>query len=401
MLKSFFKKSIIVPLLVIFVLAAFVLGFFVGQVAVPSVQKIQTVINPEQGKPETVDFSLFWDAWRLVEKKHVNRQTLDTQGMLFGAISGMVKGTKDPYTVFMDPQESRKFLEGMSGEFEGIGAEIGIRDDVLTVITPLEGTPAQKAGLKPGDKILKIDETLTVDLSVDEAVMLIRGPKDSNVVLTVSRDGWDAVQEITITRATIKIPVLEVTWHKKIAQIRLYEFTQNSAEEFDQAAQEILNRQGQGIVLDLRNNPGGYLDLAVEIGSWFLPRGQVVAIEDFGNDKTQKYFSQGPNTFDNMPLIVLINQGSASASEILAGALRDNRQIKIVGEKSFGKGTVQTLDNLAGGSSLKITVARWLTPTGQSIQDAGLEPDYLVELTEEDINANRDPQLEKALEILR
>lgn len=401
MFRSLIKKAIIIPLLILIVVASFILGFFIGQTTVPSVQKIKTVINPDQGKPATIDFSLFWDTWHLIEEKHVSRQELDTQSMLYGAIAGMVKGIEDPYTVFMDPNESQKFLEGMSGEFEGIGAEIGIRDDVLTVIAPLEGTPAKQAGLKSGDKILKIDKTLTVDLSVDEAVMLIRGPKGTDVVLTISRNGLDQTKEIKITRGTIKIPVLKLVYHDEIAQIKLYEFTQNSALEFAKAAQEILLKDSQGIILDLRNNPGGYLDLAVDIAGWFLPQGQVVAIEDFGNDKSSKYYSPGPTSFIDMPVVVLINQGSASASEILAGALRDNREIKLVGEKSFGKGSVQELDSLSGGSSLKLTIARWLTPAGRSIQDAGLEPDYVVEITEEDIKANHDPQLNKALELLR
>lgn len=399
--SAFLKKSIIIPLLVLIVISTFVLGFFIGQTTVPSIQKIRAVINAEQGKPETVDFSLFWDAWHLLEEKHVGRQNLDTQDMLYGAIAGMVKGLGDPYTAFMNPQESQEFLEGMSGEFEGIGAEIGIRDNTLTVIAPLEGSPAQRAGLRPGDKILKIDDTLTTDLSVEEAVTLIRGPKASPVVLTISRDGLDKAQEIEIIRETIKIPVLDLKFHNNIVQIKLYEFTQNSANEFEKTAQQVLDKKSQAIILDLRNNPGGYLDLAVEIAGWFLNKGEVVAIEDFGDAKTEKYYSQGPALLTKMPVVVLINQGSASASEILAGALRDNRQVLLVGEKSFGKGSVQELDNLAGGSSLKVTVARWLTPSGKSIQDFGLEPDYLVPLTEEDSAAGRDPQLDKALELLR
>ena len=402
MLKSFLKKSIIIPLLVAIVLGSFTLGFFTGQTTVPSVQKIKSVINQDEGKPNAVDFSLFWDAWHLVEEKYVGRQDLDTQKMLYGAIAGMVKGVGDPYTVFMDPEENRQFMEGMTGEFEGIGAELGMRDNILTVIAPLEGTPAQKAGLKPGDKIVKINDKLTTDLSVDEAVVLIRGPKDTEVSLTVMRDEWSDAREIKIIRGTIKIPVIDFKMVDNIAQIKLYEFNQNSADEFDKVAQKIVGQRNvKGIVLDMRNNPGGYLDLSVDIAGWLLPSGQVVAIEDYGNGKKDQYRTSGNGSLKNIPLVVLINQGSASAAEILAGALRDNRQILLVGEKSFGKGSVQQLQDLLDGSSLKVTVAKWLTPSGKSIQDQGLEPDIKVEMTEQDAQAGRDPQMDKAMEVVK
>jgi len=404
MLRSLIKKSVIIPLLIAIVLGSFVLGFFTGQTTVSSVQKIKSAINLDRGQPTAVDFSLFWDAWRLVEDKYVGRQDLDPQKMLYGAIAGMVRGVGDPYTVFMDPEENQQFMEGMIGEFEGIGAELGMRDNILTVIAPLEGTPAQKAGLKPGDKIVKINDKLTTDLSVDEAVVLIRGPKDTEVSLTVMRDEWPDAREIKIIRGTIKIPVIDFKIVDNIAQIRLYEFNQNSADEFAKVAQKIISQRDnkiKGIVLDMRNNPGGYLDLSVNIAGWFLPAGRMVAIEDYGNGKKDQYRSPGPGSLKNIPLVVLINQGSASAAEILAGALRDNRQILLVGEKSFGKGSVQQLQDLLGGSSLKVTVAKWLTPSGKSIQDQGLEPDIKVEMTEQDAQAGRDPQMDKAMEVVK
>jgi len=289
----------------------------------------------------------------------------------------------------------------MSGSFDGIGAEVGIRKEVLTIISPLEGNPAQKAGLKPGDKILKIDDILTGDLNLDEAVSLIRGERGVEVTLLIFREEWKEAKEIKIIRDEIKIPIIK--WEildDNIAHIQFYHFTENSASEFRRTINEILLLQPNGIILDLRNNPGGYLETAVDIASWFLSKGEVVIIEDFGNGKRNEFISKGYKKLEDMPTIVLINEGSASASEILAGALRDIKEIKIVGQKSFGKGSIQQLEKLKGGSSVKITVAKWLTPSGLSISEEGIAPDEEVEITMEDIDEMRDPQLDKALEML-
>jgi len=326
--------------------------------------------------------------------------------MVYGAISGMIKSLGDPYTIFMTPQENKNFSQSLQGNFEGIGAEIGLRNDVITVVSPLENSPAKKAGLKAGDKILKIDDKITTDLTVDEAVSLIRGQKGTKVRLTIARDGWSVAQEIEITRDIINIPITKFEMKqidsKPIAYLALYEFTGNSVSEFANSAQKILTSGAKGIILDLRDNPGGYLDSAVGIASWFLPDGQLVVTEDYGNGKKLEHFSEGINKIGSYPLVILINQGSASASEILAGALRDNiKTVKLVGEKSFGKGSVQELEDMRGGTSIKITVAKWLTPSGHSIMDEGIEPDVKVEFTKDDIDNNRDPQLDKALEMLK
>jgi len=384
------------------------LGFFLGVVLISIVfgtgffiGKLQ-VICPVC-KPEEVDFSLFWETWNVLKEKFYQPEKFDTQKMTEGAISGMVKSLGDPYTSFFNPQETKEFFEEAKGTFEGIGIEIDKKKEELVVIAPLEGTPAERAGIRAGDKILKIDDKETVDLSLEEAVKLIRGPKGTEVKLTISRGDWKEPKEFKISRALIKIPSLK--WELKeddIVYLKLYQFFDRTGDDFRKSAIEILNSPAKKIILDLRNNPGGYLEVAREISGWFLKRGDVVVIEDFGPGKEKnEYKADGNEKFLDYPIVVLINQGSASASEILAGALRDNRNVLLIGEKSFGKGSIQELEELRGGSSLKITIANWLTPKGQLITDKGLEPDIKVEMSEEDYEQDRDPQLEKALEVIK
>lgn len=400
------KKGIFYSfLIIILVSGGFAGGYWYGGESRPSIEKVTGVQNLQQDQSASVDFSLFWDAWAKIQEKFVNRGKLDYQKMVYGAISGMLSALDDPYTVFMTPKENKDFSQSLQGNFEGIGAEIGIRKNILTIIAPLESTPAKRAGLLAGDKILKINDKTTMGLSVEEAVSLIRGPKGTEVRLTITRDSWDQAKEIKIVRDVINIPIAKLEMKeadgKAIAYLALYHFTENSVVEFEKAAQQILISRAQGIILDVRNNPGGYLESAAGIASWFLPKGKIVVTEDFGNSKKNEHVSEGINKLSSYPLVVLINQGSASASEILAGALRDHQGVKLVGEKSFGKGSVQQVEQLAGGTSLKITVAKWLTPLGHSIMEEGLEPDVKVELTKEDIENSRDPQLDKALEMLK
>ena len=354
-----------------------------------------------------MDFSLFWEAYHVLDEKFFEPEKFDPQKMIYGAISGMVKSLEDPYTVFMPPQDTKTFMEDVSGVFEGVGMEIDIRKGQLLVIAPLEGTPAQKAGLRAGDKILKVDDTYTRDITIDEAVNLIRGPKGTEVVLTILRGDWDKAKEIKIIREAIEIPSLR--WELKeeegtipIAYLKLYHFSEKASADFRKAALEILDTRAEKIILDLRNNPGGYLGVAQDIAGWFLEKGQIVVIEDFGENKEKKeYKAKGNAMFANYPVVILINQGSASGSEILAGALRDNRGVKIVGETSFGKGSVQELEKLKDNASLKITVAKWLTPKGDLITDKGLKPDVEIEISDEDYDEERDPQLNKAIEIIK
>lgn len=405
------NKDIFIFLMIVAILASFVAGGFVFNKEL--IDRNQELVEKNEGlilevnklrelEEEYIDFSLFWQAWKTIEEKFIGQ--IDHQEMVYGAIKGMVESLGDPYTVFFDPEEAKIFEEDVTGSFEGIGVEIGIRDDQLTIIAPLEGTPGQKAGLKSGDKIMEIDGNSTADLTTDQAVKLIRGSKGTEVALIIYREEWQETKEIRIIRDTIKIPSLK--WELKdndIAYLRIYQFSLKTDDDFRETAWQILNSPAEKIILDLRDNPGGYLEVAVDIAGWFLERGQVVVIEDFGEDEQEEdkvHKSTGPEKFLDYPIVILINQGSASGSEILAGALRDNRGIKLIGEKSFGKGTVQELTEL-GEASLKITIAKWLTPNGEVITDKGLEPDIKVELTEEDYQQEKDPQLDKAIEILK
>src|SRR3989344_1975761 len=320
-----------------------------------------------------------------------------------GNISGLVDSLNDPYSVFFTPEEAKSFEDEIAGNFSGVGMEVGIKDKVLTVIAPLKNTPAYRANIKPGDKILKIDEVVTSCLGIEEEIKLMRGEKDTTVVLVIAREGNKEPIEIKIVRAIIEIPTLDTEFRKdSIFVIRLYSFSANSANLFRDAIKSFVESGTDKLLLDLRGNPGGYLEAAVDITSWFLPGGKVVVTEDYGSDKNPEIFrSRGYDVFnDKLKFVVLIDGGSASASEIVAGALQDHKRAKLVGEKSFGKGSVQEAIKITPDTLLKITVAKWLTPNGNLIEQKGLTPDYLVEFTKKDLESKKDPQLEKAVELL-
>ena len=391
------KTKIIIAFLVVIV---FLFGIYVG--------RISTDVNYNLPFNENLpvsrdDFSIFWDVWRFIETNYAERENLNKQAMIYGAASGLIKSLKDPYSVFLEPEDSRRFQEDVSGKFEGIGAEIGIRDEILTVIAPLKNTPAEKAGLKAGDKIIKIGDTITMDLTIDEAVNLIRGPGGTEIILTIISDGTIDSKEMPIIRGTINIPITDLEYitenNLKIAHLSLYHFTATASQEFGNKANEIIKNGTDAIILDLRNNPGGFLEVANELTSYFLEKDAVIAIEDFGNKK-QEYKSLGINILGNLPMVILINQGSASASEIMAGALRDNKNIKLIGETTFGKGSVQELQEFSKGASVKLTIAKWLTPKGISINEEGLKPDFEVKPAEKDLKNDKDAQLDKAIKIL-
>lgn len=388
------NKKIVYPIVIVLAVAAVLsLGIWIGAAK----------FSYHVAQPGTVDFSLFWDAYGKLQQNFIDPSKITNQNILYGAIAGMTKELGDPYTDFFNPTQAARFQQDLSGSFEGIGVEIGIKNDLLTVVAPLKGTPGQKAGLKSGDIIVKIDGKDSTSLTTEEAVTLIRGPKETTVTLTIAREGWLAPKDIKIIRDTIIVPSVE--WSLKdndVAYIQISQFDDVLNPNFEKIALQIMQSPAKKIVLDLRDNPGGYLSVAQDIAGWFLPNGQTVTIEDFGKGREKETYKAGGNSvFANYPIVVLINEGSASASEILAGALRDNRNVKLIGMKSFGKGSVQEVINLRDGSFLKVTIAHWLTPKGSFISEVGLAPDIKVEFSEEDFKQGKDPQLAKALEIIQ
>ena len=406
-------------LALVLILGVFGAGLYFGA-NLPREGRVLNVLHQEPNipPPKEIDFAPFWQAWNELEDKYVDIEGVERQKMVYGAISGLFKSMGDPYTVFFPPKENKAFQTEIKGEFEGVGMEIGIRKGILTVIAPLKGTPAERAGIKSGDKILKIGDEASAELSVEEAVSLIRGPHGTKVKLTILRNGEDETKTIEVERAVIKIPVIDTESRKTVAKvdgqpgketdlgdifvIRLYNFSEDSVLRFRQALREMVLGGQKKLILDLRNNPGGFLEAAVDIASWFLPQGEVVVIEDFGKKAEKRYHrSRGYDIFENLPMVILVNQGSASASEIVAGAMRDHGIAKLVGEKTFGKGSVQEFLPLTPDTSIKITVAKWLTPKGDQISEKGLTPDVEVKIEKKDIEAKRDPQMERAVEILK
>ena len=379
-------------------------GFIVGKSSIAGqatlgIREFTDISKIFSKKPS---LSLLEEGINIIDAKYADRDDINKDDLFYGAMSGMLKALNDPYSVFLEPQDTKIFQEDVGGIFEGIGAEIGIRDETLTVISPLKDNPAEKAGVKAGDKILYVDGEDTAGISLDKAVQIIRGKKGSTVVLTISREGLEDNLEISVVRDTIKIPNIE--WNKEgddIAYIAFSHFTETAAADFENVAHEILQSDSKRIILDLRNNPGGFLEIAVDIAGWFMEPEEIVLIEERRRESnTKSYKTSGSAALSDFPLVVLINEGSASAAEILAGALRDNRGISLIGGTTFGKGSVQELVNLSDGSSIKITIAKWLTPNGTSIEDNGLAPDIVVEMTQEIFDTDGDVQLQRAIEVV-
>jgi len=391
MKKRISKNLIIIGLILTACISGVGIGFYLGSDS--------TARNYDR-LSEKISLSALLDVLNILEQKYVG--DLDYQELLYGSIRGLVKGVGDDYTVYFDPEQAEMFKEDISGSFEGVGMEIGIRDGQLTVIAPIEGTPAFKAGILAGDKILKIEDTLTADLTVEEAARMIRGKKGTPVKLTIYREEWNEPKEIEIIRDVIVIPWVKLEFvDENIAHLTIAQFTENVSSQCEQVAQEIIDSGTDKIILDLRNNPGGLLDKAQEIAGWFLEKGDVVLYERLSDGSEIEYRAKGNEKFTNHKLVVLINQGTASAAEILAAALKENRKdVKLIGEKSFGKGSVQEAVDFREGL-VKVTVAYWLTPKKKMIEKFGLEPDITVKMTEEDYKNQKDPQLEKAIEEIK
>jgi len=371
---------------------------------------LASLFRPETLADDSVDLSRFWRVWNVLEEKYVVSSSSTTtdpvtrESRIEGAISGLVDSYGDPYTIYLPPEEATMFGQEIAGNFSGVGMEVGIREEMVTVIAPLPNTPAEKAGVIAGDVLIKIDGKSTEGMNTDEAVRLIRGEEGTTVTLTIFREGEEEFRDIAIVRETIVIPTSKTEVRDNAFIISLYSFNAIAESEMQNALRAFVKSGKENLILDLRGNPGGYLESAVSIASYFLPVGKVVVRENFGEGiDEQLYRSSGKELGNRAPknFIVLIDGGSASASEILAGALKEHGVATLIGDTTFGKGSVQELVELEDGASLKVTIARWLTPNGNSISEGGLKPDIEVKRTPQDRTENRDPQLDAALEFLK
>ncbi|KUK79301.1 MAG: Carboxyl-terminal protease [Microgenomates bacterium 39_7] len=408
-------RNIIVGLL-LFMLGVVLGQRYRGRIPIVSSELIPSNSSTPLGKlvgqlvpPENkdIDFDVFWEVWSLLENEYLDADQLDSQEMVDGAIRGMVQAAGDPYTIYLSPQDNKRSGEDLQGTFFGVGIELGYIDGVLAIIAPLEGTPAQEAGLQAGDLILQVkDPQKGIDedssgWSLIEAVEKIRGPKGSMVTFTIYREGADAPFEVSVRRDEILVDTvnLDLIEHegKTIAHLRVTRFGGRTKEEWDVAVAKILaaNPRVEGIVLDFRNNPGGYFDRSIDLASDFIQNDVVVTQK--GKVFTQDYRTNGSARLRNYPLVVLVNKGSASASEIVAGALRDDLGIKLIGEQTFGKGTVQDRKEISNGGGMHITVGRWMLPKGDWIHDEGIPVDIEVE---QDFDTEEDEVLLRGLEEL-
>jgi carboxyl-terminal processing protease len=380
------------------IMFGFATGFYVGNGSI----SLQDTHASEQ-----VDMTTFWKVWNTLNQKFVSASStkvVSDQDKMYGAISGLVASEGDPYTVFFPPAEKEKFDETIEGVFEGVGMEVGIQNDMLTVVAPLKDSPAQKAGIEKGDIIVSIDGVDATHMKVEEAISKIRGKGGTVVDLGVIKKGTTKSTDIKVTRDKINVPTIETEIQGDVFIIRLFSFGATAESEFKTAIQDFAKSGKNKLILDMRGNPGGYLDAAVDISSWFLPVGKTVVSEDFGSSTPVKVFrSKGYTLLGSNPkMIVMIDEGSASASEIVAGALKEQGVAQLVGQKSFGKGSVQELVNITDDTALKVTIARWLTPKGNSISLKGITPDVVVKFDPDLYKTKKqDTQLLKALELLK
>ncbi len=383
----------------------FWIGFATGWNSGTNFPKTITVAgasNISSGSSSTdADFGVFWQAWQNINDLYLRNQSTTNSAKVQGAIKGLVDSLGDPYSEFFSPTETKQFQQDITGDFGGIGTQLGVATSgQILIIAPLAGSPAEKAGLKSKDQLLGINGTSTDGMTLTQAVDLIRGPEGTSVTLTIFRTGWDKPKDFKIVRQKIMVPTVDFEMKGTIAHISLHEFTQDAAGSFYDALQKAVNNNAQGIVLDLRDDPGGYLEVAVNLAGYFL-KPDTLVVKEVGRAVPEvDSKSEGNGALADVPMAVLINGGSASAAEILAGALHDDRNVPLVGEKSFGKGTVQELEQLSDGSAIKLTIAHWVLPSGKILDHDGLMPDYPVSMTDADALNHKDPQLDKALQVV-
>ena len=394
-----FKKLLKFISIIVFIAAIYLAGFAIGHRNIEFEKNfIPKIINTELGKPSDVDFSLFWDAYDVIKGRFFGFENVKVQNIVYGAISGMLDSLGDAHTIFMTKEEAKQFGEDLSGKFDGIGAEIEAQNGYLVIVAPLVGSPAEKAGLEPKDIIVKIDGNDVSNMTFSEAINKIRGKKGSIVTLTIVRAGLDAAKEVQVKRDTIVVKSVQYEMKDDIAYIKLNQFGDDTLDLFNEGIDFAVRKNAKGVIVDLRNNPGGYLQDAVDAVNIFIDKGKVVVIERGREGTESTSTTRSTPKFKDKPIVVLVNKGSASSSEIFAGAIQDYKRGKIVGEKTYGKGSVQTLEELKDGSKIKVTIAEWLTPNKRQIDKKGIEPDVAVSLSKEDKDAGKDPQLDKAME---
>jgi|APSaa5957512622_1039677.scaffolds.fasta_scaffold10322_4 carboxyl-terminal processing protease len=409
-LKVTLKQIRVGVLILSLVLVAGMIGYRVGKKEI-SISKNGSfqVDRSQPSDKSSVDLKMFWQVWDKLGQSYLIKESLNQDEMIWGAIKGMTASLGDPYTVFLPPEQNKATHEELNGAFEGVGIQLGFVDGNLGVIAPLSGMPAEAVGIKAGDLILRIKDEKkdlnieTTDMSLPEAVKHIRGPKGSLVTLTIYHEGASEPVDVEVTRDTIVIKSVELEWkgdNEEIAYIRLSRFGGRTESEWNQAVEEVLAKpRTKGIVLDLRNNPGGYLQGAVTYASEFLKRGLVVVKQEDSRGNVETYSVKDAGRLLETPLVVLINKGSASSSEILSGALRDHDRAELIGVKSFGKGTIQEALDLGQESGLHVTTAKWLLPSDQWVNETeGIAPDVEVEDNPE--TTDIDEQLNKALEVV-
>lgn len=402
------NKMLGITLAILLSVAAFVSGLEIGK-GTTNVTSLEAglfnFLSPASKPDESASLSEFWRVWNIMEEKFVSSKESPNETLrIQGAIAGLVSSYGDPYTVYMPPEDATQFAEDIGGQFSGVGMEVGLRNSLITVIAPLPESPALGAGIQSGDIITKIDGESTEKMTVDQAVRLIRGEKGTEVTLTLYRENETEFIEVTIVRDTITIPTMETIVEGDTLIIRLFSFNALAESKMQEALVEFKRDGYKKLVLDLRGNPGGYLEGAVAIAGYFMPQGKIVVRESFGENKEEQvYRTSSKQIVDINPdnFVVLIDGGSASASEILAGALSEHGVATTIGDTTFGKGSVQELINLPDKSAVKVTIARWLTPEGMSFSEGGLEPDVKIERTPQHVMEGKDPQKEAALKWLQ
>jgi carboxyl-terminal processing protease len=374
-------------------------GFLSG--ASVDIERDRNIEDDVSSNDIDIDLELYWTVLDQLDNYYVDEEALDEQNMLYGSIKGLVNSLEDPYTVFMTPEESESFNASLEGTLEGIGAELTVEGYSLVVVSPLRDSPAERAGLLPGDVIFMIEGELASEMTLFDAIMSIRGEKGTTVILTIIRDNLGSPFDVSIVRDTIDIESVTVEkLDENIVYLSVNQFNDKTNENFGKAVSEMILDEPDGLIVDLRFNGGGYLDIAIELLSYLLPADtEAVIVKQRGEDDNIMLTDGNPKIL-HVPLVVLINAGSASASEIVAGAIQDHERGIIMGTQSFGKGTVQEVDSFFDGSSIRMTIAKWFTPDGRNIDDVGLIPDIIVEITDEDVENEYDSQKEEAVQYL-